>query len=170
MNPSRTRCGCMRAMTPAFGESASWKPQTPRLRPLRLLLGWIVAAAAIWVASWLLGGVALETTGAAFVVAALVALLNAVLPPMLAALRLPFTLAAGFLLVLLVDALALQLAHDLLPDDIRVDSFGDALLAAIIISAVSMVLQVILGTNDDDEYTLRVTLRVAKRQGARART
>ena len=30
-----------------------------------------------------------------------------------------------------------------------------------------MVLQVILGTNDDDEYSMRVIQRVAKRQGAR---
>jgi hypothetical protein len=79
-------------------------------------------------------------------------------------------LLIGFLLVLVADALVLQLAHDLLPDDIRVDSFGDALLAALIISAVSLVLQTILGTNDDDEYNLRVTRRIARRQGASAVT
>ncbi len=45
-------------------------------------------------------GVGLESTGAAFLVAALVAVLNAVLPPILAALRLPFMLVTGFLLVL----------------------------------------------------------------------
>ena len=89
---------------------------------------------------------------------------------MLAALRLPFMLVVGFLLVLLADALLLVLADAVLPDDIRVDSFGDALLASLVIAAVSVVLQVILGTNDDDEYTLRVTRRIARRQGAQART
>ena len=44
-----------------------------------------------------------------------VAAFNAVLPPLIAALRLPFTLALGFVLVLLVDALALVLADDLVP-------------------------------------------------------
>ena len=36
------------------------------------------------------------------------------------------------------------------------------------IAAVSVVLQVILGTNDDDQYTLRVMRRIARRQGASA--
>ena len=146
-------------------ERVEWQPQQLRLRPLRLIVGWIVAAAAVWFAAWVLPGMALENTGAAFLVAALVALLNAVLPPVLAALRLPFTLVTGLLLVLVTDALLLVLAHEVLPDDIHVDSFGDALLAALLISAATLVLEVILGTNDDDEYTLRVTRRIARRQG-----
>src|SRR4051795_9970408 len=153
-------------VTPAqpYGELVSWQPATPRLRPLRLLISWIVAAASIWVAAALVPGVGLDQTGAAFVAAALIAVLNALLPPVLAALRLPFMLVAGFLLVLLADALLLVIAHEVLPDDIHVGGFGDALLAALVIAAVSMVLQVILGTNDDDTYTLRVVRRVARRQ------
>src|SRR3954466_3649900 len=141
-------------VTPAapYGERVSWQPATPRLRPLRLLVSWIVAAASIWVAAAVVPGVALEQTGAAFVVAALIAALTALLPPVLAALRLPFMLIAGFLLVLLADALLLVIAHELLPDDIHVGSFGDALLAALVIAAASMILEVVLGTNDDDEY------------------
>ena len=52
------------------------------------------------VAAWLLPGVDLESTGAAFLVAAVIASCNAIVPPLLAALRLPFTVALGFLLVL----------------------------------------------------------------------
>ena len=137
-----------------------------RIRPLRLLVSWATAAAAVALAAAILPGFALEQSGAAFAVAAAIALLNAVVPPLLAALRLPFMLVAGFLLVLAADALLLQLAGDLLPDDVRVDSFGDALLAALVMSAVSVVLETILGTNDDDAYTLRVTRRIARRQGA----
>jgi uncharacterized membrane protein YvlD (DUF360 family) len=156
--------------SPAYGQAPAWTPARPRLRPLGLALGWIVAAAAVWVAAWILPGVGLEATGAAFLVAAALALLNAVLPPLLAALRLPFTLVIGFLLVLFADAALLRLAADILPDDVRVDSFGDALLAALIIAAVSVVLQAVLGTNDDDEYTLRVTQRIARRGGGRVTT
>jgi uncharacterized membrane protein YvlD (DUF360 family) len=154
----------------AYGEQVSWEPATPRLRPLRLLISWIVAAASIWVAAAVVPGVALEQTGAAFVVAALIAILNALLPPVLAALRLPFMLVAGFLLVLLADAFVLLIANEVLPDDIHVGSFGDALLAALVMAAVSVVLQAILGTNDDDEYSLKVTRRIARRQGAQERT
>jgi uncharacterized membrane protein YvlD (DUF360 family) len=154
----------------SHGEQTTWQPATPRLGVVRLVGFWAVAAAAVWVTAELLPGVALEQTGAGFLAAAVIALLNAVLPPVLAALRLPLMLVTGFLAVLIADAVMLQIAADVLPDDIRVDSFGDALLAALLISAVIMVLQVVLGTNDDSEYGLRVTRRVARRQGALKRT
>ena len=72
--------------------------------------------------------------------------------------------------LLLLDAVALLIADDALPDFITVDSFGDALLAALVMSAVSIVLQVVTGTNDDDEYSLRVIKRIARRQGGQHRT
>jgi uncharacterized membrane protein YvlD (DUF360 family) len=150
----------------SYGEAPVWQPATPRLGVVRLLVSWVVSAAAVAVAAWIVPNVTLDQTGAAFAVAALIAVLNAVLPPLLAALRLPFTLVVGFLLVLFADALLLKLAGDVLSDDIHVGSFGDALLAALVIAAVSIVLQAILGTNDDDQYTLKVTRRIARRQGA----
>src|SRR3954463_9482067 len=152
--------------TPAYGMEVRWEPATPRLRVIRLLVTWVVAAVAVAAAAWIVPGVKLEQTGAAGLVAALIAVLNAVLPPVLAALRLPFMLVAGFLLVLAADAFALVLADKLFPEQIHVGGFADALLAAVVIAAVGLVLQVILGTDDDDEYTLRVTRRIAKRQGA----
>ena len=100
----------------------------------------------------------------------MIAVINAVLPPIIAALRLPFTLVAGFLLVLVADALSLRIAHDLLPEYITVASFGDALLGALIMSAFTIGLQVIFGTNDDDSYTVRVTGRIARKLGAEAHT
>jgi uncharacterized membrane protein YvlD (DUF360 family) len=155
---------------PSFGERVAWEPAKPRLRPLHLLVSWAFAAAAVYAAAGLVRGVSLEAPGGAFLVAAVIAVVNAFLPPLVAALRLPFTIALGFVLVLLVDAAALVVAHEVLPEFITVDSFGDALLAAIVISAVSIVLAVIAGTNDDDTYTLRVVQRVARRQGGQART
>ena len=152
-------------MVAEYGERPGWQPERPRLRPLRLVMAWIVTAAAVAVAAWLLSGVSLEGTGAAFAVAAAMGLLNALLPPVLAALRLPYMVAVGFLLVLAADALVLQIAADALPDDVHVGGFGDALLAALVIAGVSTALHVLLGTNDDDQYSLRVVRRVARRQG-----
>lgn len=146
--------------------TTSWEPAKLRIRPGRLLLSWVTAAAAVALAAAIVPGFGLEQTGAAFAVAAAIALLNALVPPLLAALRLPFMLVAGFLLVLAADAVLLRVAADVLAGDVRVDSFGDALLAALVMSAASVVLETILGTNDDDAYALRVTRRVARRQGA----
>jgi uncharacterized membrane protein YvlD (DUF360 family) len=150
---------------PAYGERVAWKPERPRFRPVRLLVAWVVTAAALWIAAAIVPGVAITGRGTALAVAAVVAALNAVLPPLLAALRLPFTVALGFILVLVVDALALQLAARWLNDGFEVDNFGWALLAALVAAAASVVLDVIFGTNDDDAYTVRVVQRIAKRQG-----
>ena len=132
----------MGAVTPTtHGEAVTWEPTKPRLRPLRLLVSWAIAAATLYVAAILVPGVTLEEPGSAFVVAAVVAVLNAILPPIVAALRLPFMLALGFILVLVVDALVLLVADELLPEFIKVDSFGDALLASLVMAAVSILLQ-----------------------------
>jgi uncharacterized membrane protein YvlD (DUF360 family) len=158
------------AQQSTYGEPVTWQPATPRLTLVRVAVSWIVAAASVAAAAWLLPGVALERSGAAFSAAAAIAVLNAVLPPVIAALRLPYTVAAGFILVLAANAGLLLLAADVLPDAIRVDSYGDAMLAALVMSAVSLCLQVALGVNDDDEYTVRVTRRIARRQGQLERT
>ena len=50
------------------------------------------------------------------------------------------------------------------------DNFGWALLAALVVAAVSVFLSVIFGTNDDDTYTIQVTQRIARRQGGATRT
>jgi uncharacterized membrane protein YvlD (DUF360 family) len=154
----------------AYGEAVTWEPQTPRIRPLHLLLGWAVSAASVFAAAWLLPGVDLLEFGGGFLVALAVAVFNAILPPVLAALRLPFVVALGFLLALFANALLLLLAARVLPDAIDVSGFGDALLAALVMAAVSLTLEVILGTDDDDEYGLRVVRRVARRQGKPERT
>ena len=156
--------------TPSYGADLAWEPVKPRLRPLRLLVSWAIAAASLYVAAGILPGVGLDRPGAAFLIAAVIAVVNAVLPPVVASLRLPYMLALGFVLVLLLDATALVIADDVLPSYITVDSFGDALLAALVMAAVSIVLQVVTGTNDDDEYNLRVIKRIARRQGAQERT
>ena len=79
-------------------------------------------------------------------------------------------LALGFLLVLVLERPHAEARVDLLDDTFTVDNFGWALLAALIVAAVSVVLEVIFGTNDDDTYTLRVVQRIARRQGGATRT
>jgi uncharacterized membrane protein YvlD (DUF360 family) len=157
--------------TPAtYGQAVKWEPAKPKFRPLRLLISWVVAAAAVRIAAAILPGVSLDDAGAGFIAAAVIGTINAVLPPILAALRLPFALVTGFLLVLLADAAALQIASSVAPSHIHVSSFGSALLGALVIAGANVVLQVLAGTNDDEEYALHVTRRIAKRQGAEDRT
>jgi Mycobacterial 4 TMS phage holin, superfamily IV/Type I phosphodiesterase / nucleotide pyrophosphatase len=98
-------------------------------------------------------------------VAAVVAVLNALLPPLVAALRLPLTALIGFFLVLGLDAAMLLLAADVAPDELFVDGFGSALAVALLASAASTAMGVVAGIDDDDTYTLRIARRVARRTG-----
>jgi uncharacterized membrane protein YvlD (DUF360 family) len=145
-------------------DDRSWRPELPRLRPLSLLATWIVNAIALLIAAGIVSGVHIDSFWGALVVAAILGALNAIVPPLLAALRLPFTLVAGFLLILVADALMLLAAANLTDGVLRVDSFWWALLTALVVAAVSVVLDVILG-KQDDTYTLRVARRIARRQG-----
>jgi uncharacterized membrane protein YvlD (DUF360 family) len=153
-----------------YGEHVAWQPERPKFKPLRLLVAWFFTALALYVAALILPGVQVADFWGALLVAAVVSVLNAVLPPILAALRLPFMLALGFILVLLLNAFVLEIASDVSNGTYEVDSFGWALLAALVVAAVSLVLEVVFGTDDDDNYSLRVVQRIAKRQGGGERT
>jgi len=147
-----------------------WQPAKPRLRPLRLVVSWLVSALSLLAAAAILPHVSVDGFGGAVLVAAFIAVLNALLPPMVAALRLPFMLAIGFILVLIVDALILRAASAVFDNAIHVDSFGWALLTALVAESVAVALAVAVGTDDDDEYTVRVTQRIARRTGSVVRT
>ncbi|HEX4008481.1 MAG TPA: phage holin family protein [Solirubrobacteraceae bacterium] len=154
----------------SFAQPVAWHPTSPRFRPLRLTVSLLVGAVSVWVTGLVLPGVHVKSAAGALLTAALIGVMNALLPPIVAALRLPFTLALGFLGVLAVDAGILLLVSAIDPNDFQVDSFGWALGAALVMSAASLALQVILGVNDDDAYSLRVIERVAGRQGKRIRS
>jgi uncharacterized membrane protein YvlD (DUF360 family) len=158
------------ALSEPYGRPVAWEPTAPRLRPGWLLVSLAILTASVYIAAGLTPGVSLDRPGAGALVALTLAFLNAIIPPVLAALRLPFMVAIGFIGMLLVDAGLLLLVDAVLPDWLRVDGFADALLMSIMIAAVGIVLQVVAGTNDDDEYTLRVTRRIAGRLGRTPRT
>ena len=151
-------------------ELQTWRPRAPRFRILRVVLAWLVGAAAVFVAATIVPGVSVGSFSDALVAAALIAAFNAVLPPIVAALRLPYTVALGFLLILVLDALILMLVASISKRTIEVDGFGWALLASVVIAGTMVILDEILGIDDDETYTLRVIRRIARRQGGGAHT
>ncbi len=153
-----------------YGVAPVWSPERPKLKPAHVVLQWLVSAAALLVAAGLVPGVHISDFLGALVASAIIAVLNALLPPVVASLRLPFMVVLGFLLVLLLDAALLLATSHIVPQWLTVDSFGWALLTSLIAAAVTVVLQVILGTNDDDTFTFRIVQRIAKRQGKQIRT
>jgi uncharacterized membrane protein YvlD (DUF360 family) len=154
----------------AFGRRVAWEPQAPKLRLGRLLVTWVISALALLAAAAILPGASVEGFWGALLVAAVVAVLNAILPPLIAALRLPFTLVLGFLLVLSANAAMLLIADSLTEGAIKLSSFWAALAVALLASAVTVMIQVIVGANDDDSYTIGVIQRLARRSGERVET
>jgi len=156
--------------SPVYGETPVWGPKRPRIGAVRLVVSWLLATTALLVAAWVVPGAEVKNFSGAFLAAAVIAVLNAILPPLVAALRLPLMLVTGLLLVLLLDAVMLLVADRATNGDLTIDSFWVALGVALVASAVSVVLDVVFGTNDDDAYTLRVIQRIAKRSGGRIET
>jgi uncharacterized membrane protein YvlD (DUF360 family) len=153
---------------PEYGQPTAWKPERPRFRLFPLVTSWLATGVALMVAAGLLPGVSIDSFLGALLVALIAAALNAVIPPVLAALRLPATLVLGFLLVLVADAGILLLTDAVTDGILRVDSFGWALLAALVVAAVSVVLDVFLGS--DSTYPVRLAQRIGRRQGIIAST
>jgi uncharacterized membrane protein YvlD (DUF360 family) len=139
----------------------------PQLRVGRLLLSLVVSAVSVFLAAAILPGLDVGGFWQAALAAAVIGILNAVLAPLVAAVRLPYTVATSFLLTLVLDAVVLLLADALTEAAIEVGGFWSALVAALVISAISTTLGVVLGVNDDDAYSLRVIHRVARRSGER---
>jgi uncharacterized membrane protein YvlD (DUF360 family) len=147
-----------------------WHEEPLRFQPVHLLLSWLVSAVALVVAAWILPGAEINGFGVAIVAAAAIALLNALLAPVVAAIRLPLTLVLGFLLLLVLDALLLLAADRFTDDRLNVDGFWWALLLALVTTAVTLVIEVVAGVDDDSQYSYRVVQRIARRTGEPVRT
>ncbi len=156
--------------TGAPASETGWREERLRLRPLHLVRTWLVSGIGLLVAAWIVPGAHVNGFLAALAVAAVIAALNATLPPLIAAIRLPFTLVFGFLAILVLDALMLLAADAVTNDRMSVDSFWWALLVAFLATAVTLVVEVVIGVDDDSEFSYRVVQRIARRSGTPIRT
>ena len=121
---------------------------------MKFFLRVIINAVAIWLATLVLpgldvvGGDDTTTTVLVFLVVALVfGLVNAVVKPVVAILSLPLYILTLGLFTIVVNALMLLLTgwlSERTDYGLRIDNFGTALLGALIISVVSLVLNVVL--------------------------
>jgi uncharacterized membrane protein YvlD (DUF360 family) len=153
-----------------YGSRPSRTDVRPPLRLGRLLLSLLVSALSIYIAAAILPGFNVGSFWESIPAALLIAALNAVFAPIVAAVRLPYTVATSFLLLLVLNAILLLILDAITDDAVEVSGFWSALVASLVISAVATALEVVAGTNDDDAYTLRVIQRIAQRSGERMET
>lgn len=111
---------------------------------MRLLLKWLVTAAALYITAWLVPGILIPPGVGPLLLAALViGLLNAVLKPVLVFLTLPITILTLGLFYLVLNAFLFYLAALLTPG-FELTGFWAAFLGAIVMSVVGMILHALV--------------------------
>lgn len=112
-----------------------------------LLVTWLVTSLAVWVTAAVLPGFHVKSFGSAILVAAIFGILNALLGWLLFALFTIATLGIAWILAFItrwiINAILLKIT-DALTSHLKIDSFGWALLGALVISLVSTATQLLL--------------------------
>ena len=80
--------------TTSYGEKAVWAPKRPKIGLVRLLVSWLLATLSLLFAAWIVPGASIESFGGALLAAAVIAILNALLPPLVALLLVTLFLQA----------------------------------------------------------------------------
>lgn len=114
------------------------------LAAMKLLLKWLLSAAALLCVTYLYGGVQVQSFGAAMLAAFVIGLFNVILRPILVVLTLPVTIVTLGLFLFVINALMFWAAAGVL-DDFHVTGFGAALLGSLIYSALGLLIESALG-------------------------
>ena len=113
----------------------------------RFLLQLVFAAAGLWLASYLLDGVRVDSTLTLAIAALLLGVANAIVRPVVVLLTLPLTLLTLGLFLLVVNGLMVGLVAMFL-EGFTVEGLLDAILAALIVSVISWIGGAILRPRD----------------------
>ena len=108
---------------------------------MKLLLRWMLLAAALLLVAHLYPGVSVASFGAALVAALVLGLFNTLVRPLLVLLTLPVTVVTLGLFLFVINALMFWAAAGVM-DGFNVTGFGAALIGSVIYSLCGMVIDV----------------------------
>lgn len=106
---------------------------------MKLIVKWLLSAAALLAVAYLYSGVEVTSFGAAMIAAFVIGLFNMVLRPVLVVLTLPVTVVTLGLFLFVINALMFWAAASVL-DGFHVRGFGAALLGSLIYSVFGIVI------------------------------
>jgi putative membrane protein len=109
------------------------------LRGMKLIVRWLLLAAALLLVAHLYPGVTVASFGAALIAAFVIGLLNTLVRPLLVVLTLPVTLLTLGLFLFVINALLFWWAGSVF-DGFKVPSFAAALIGSLIYSLCSLVI------------------------------
>ncbi len=115
----------------------------------KFLQSWVINTAAVLVAVYLVPGIHFkdESLGTPFVTSLVLGILNAFIRPVLVMMALPLLIYTLGLFMLVINALLLYFVGFLLGRYFEVDSFAAAFMGALVISIVSLLLNVLTGAS-----------------------
>ena len=116
---------------------------------MRLLLNWVLSAAAVWIVAQLVPGVSVRGAGAALIAALVIGFINATIGFVLKVITFPLTLVTLGVFWFVINALMLELASALLAPGFQVHGFLAAFIGAIVLSLVNLLLKAIVMPKKD---------------------
>jgi putative membrane protein len=117
---------------------------------MRLLLTWLINAAALFALPFLMSSVTVTHIGAALIAALVLGLVNTLIRPVLVLLTLPVTLISMGLFILVINALLFWAVANLV-EGFQVSGFWSAFIAAILYSIISWALSTLLLKKDGND-------------------
>ena len=114
---------------------------------MRLLLTWLINAAALMALPYLMHSVSVSNAGTALIAALVLGLVNTLIRPLLVLLTLPVTLLSMGLFILVINAVLFWLVSHWV-EGFEVAGFWSAFLAAILYSVISWALSTLLLKDD----------------------
>ncbi|SER80994.1 putative membrane protein [Gracilibacillus ureilyticus] len=105
---------------------------------MRWVLSLILNALALMLIDYLFDGITIDGFMMALIASIILAVLNAIVKPILIVLTLPITIITLGLFLLVINAITLMLTQALLGDGFIIDGFGTAVIAAILFSILNL--------------------------------
>lgn len=128
---------------------------------MKLLIRWVVASLALFVAAWLVPGITVDGSGWIIyaAMAIILGLINAIVRPLLKLMTCPLILLTLGLFVLIINGVTLWLASTIAVNwfhvGFYVDGFWSGFLGALIVSIVTIVLSALVREDDNDKIRTR---------------
>jgi putative membrane protein len=91
-----------------------------------------------------------DTLSTLIIIGVVFGILNAILKPIIAFLTCPLVILSLGLFVLVINGVMLLITAALLPARLQIDGFWPAILGGIVMSIISLILERVLGVNDDN--------------------
>ena len=107
---------------------------------VKLLVKWLLSAAALLLVATIYSGVEVRTFGSALVASFVIGLLNTIVRPLLVLLTLPVTVLTLGLFLFVINALMFWAAAGLL-ENFHVRGFGAALIGSLLYSVLGVVIE-----------------------------